>query len=367
MNKKVGCLGGGALVLVLLLGLVLATRSIWGKQMQRAVLTVVSNDPMLAKLTDGKLHVFTLGTGNPSPRSERVQTATAVMAGGNFLLIDAGTGSAWRSQQLGWPMQELDVILLTHLHSDHVSDVGAMSATSWRAGRDSALPIIGPEGTEKMAAGFRDAFEGDYNIRYSSATQVEGFATLPLDMVHDGGQDVTIKEADACRPVYAGENGLTVCAFLVDHHGDVYDQAFGYRVDYGGRSVVISGDTRPSQNLAKQAAGADLLIHEAYNAQSVADMLEIADANFADDPNVQFFVDTIVVSNQEHTSALEAAQIAQQAGVDTLVYNHLPTFGPKLLAVIYGKPSFLNGVADVFDGKAVIAEDGTEFVFEPQQ
>jgi ribonuclease Z len=366
MNKKLGCAGLFVLLAAVLVVGLLVTRPVWGRQLQRGVLTVVSNDPVAAKLDDGQLHIITVGTGNPSPRSERVQTATAVMAGGNFILIDAGSGSAWRAQQLGLPMQALDAVLVTHFHSDHIADLGAVSAMSWRGGRDGALPVFGPAGTEAMMAGFRQAFAGDFALRTTAAETVDGFETLPLEVVHDSGHDIVVAPADACQPVFEGEGGFTVCAFLVDHHADVAEQSFGYKITYGGRTVIVSGDTRPNENLTRHAAGADILIHEAINPHTVEDMFAIAEASFADDPNVRFFTDTIREANQEHTTAEEAAQIAATAGVTHLVYNHLPTFGPRLLATLVGKPSFLQGIDDIFSGEVTIAEDGMELVLEPR-
>ena len=192
------------------------------------------------------LKVFLLGTGNPQPQIERFSAGILVEAGARKMLFDSGRGGTIRLAQLGIAPGEVNPLFLTHLHSDHVVGIPDLWLTGWIRGRENPLHVFGPEGTEEMMRHLEQAYKADIRIRLSSGTRSsKGVAVLARD----------IKEG-----VVYEEDGVKVTAFKVAH--GPANPAFGYRIDYAGRSVVLSGDTGPSENLIRFAQGVDLLIHE---------------------------------------------------------------------------------------------------------
>lgn len=197
------------------------------------------------------IRVTLLGTGRPDPVLDRFGPSTLIEAGGETLLIDCGRGATQRLWQLRIPLSRVGAVFLTHLHSDHTVGLPDLWLTGWLPtlyGRRSApLGLWGPEGTQAMAAALRQAFAWDIDRRGRG----EGLpaAGVVLD-AHDAGPGVVFER-----------NGVRVTAFSVDH-GGLLQPAYGYRVEYRGRSVVVSGDTGPSESLIAASAGADVLVHE---------------------------------------------------------------------------------------------------------
>jgi ribonuclease Z len=170
-----------------------------------------------------------------------------VEAAGQRLLFDAGRGALLRLAQIGLPLRDVDALFLTHLHSDHVVGIPDLLLTGWVVGRrESAFRVWGPQGTQRMMTLLEQAFEFDIRIRRShERANPAGIVVVARDIVEG-----VIHEA----------GGVKVTAFEVDH--DPVKPAFGFRIDHGGRSVVLSGDTRVSPNLIRHAQGVDLLVHE---------------------------------------------------------------------------------------------------------
>jgi len=198
------------------------------------------------------MSVTLLGTGVPTPAVDRFQAATLIEAGDRKLLIDAGRGVSIRLWQLGIPQREIDAVFLTHFHSDHINGLGDLWATGWLPSqygqRRSPLRLVGPTGTREIAAGIEQTYARDVAIR--SVDQ-----HLPLE-----GAAFDVDEFDSGGVVY-DEGGVRVTAFEVNH-GELIKPAYGYRVDYEGRSVLISGDTRYDERVIAAGEGVDLLIHE---------------------------------------------------------------------------------------------------------
>jgi ribonuclease Z len=197
------------------------------------------------------IKVVLLGTGRPDPAIDRFGPATLVEAGGQNLLFDAGRGVSQRLWQLKIPLGQVHALFLTHLHSDHTVGIpdlwltGSLPAPF--GGRSSPLEVWGPTGTMDMMSALRKAYQWDIQVRREG----EHLPPAGLEVVaHDTSEGVLYER-----------QGLKVTAFLVDH-GGLLKPAFGYRVDYAGHSVVISGDTRPNENLIRHAAGTDVLVHE---------------------------------------------------------------------------------------------------------
>ena len=299
---------------------------------------------------DGQLHVVLCGTGSPLPDANRAQACTAIIAGNEFVLVDTGSGS-WRKVALNnLPAQNLRAVLLTHFHSDHIGDLGETIMQSWAAGRNQKLNVYGPPGVEKVVAGFAQAYalDTDYRVLH------HGEQIMPRAVAGAVAQPIKLKSDDAAALVFA-RNGLKVLAFKVNH--DPISPAYGYRFEYKGRVVVVSGDTAKSDNLAQQAAGADLLIHEVI----VKNLLQFAAGNLEKVGNVRrakMSRDIITY----HASPVEAAEVAAAAKAETLVFTHIvpPPNSPQI------EQALTRGVSDVFKGKVVVGNDGMRFALPPR-
>ena len=298
---------------------------------------------------DGQLHVVLCGTGSPLADANRAQACTVILAGSEFVIVDAGSGSMRKVASNNLPMQNLSAILLTHFHSDHIGDLGEAMMQSWAAGRTQKLNVYGPSGVEKVVAGFTQAYalDTDYRVLH------HGEETMPRSAAAAIAQPIKLKSDDAAALVFE-RNGLKVLAFKVNH--DPVTPAYGYRFEYKGRVVVISGDTAKSANLAKHAVGADLLIHEVI----AKNLVEFAAKNFEKSGNKRRAKMASDIINY-HTSPTEAAEVAATAKVETLVFTHLvPTLIPQT------EPAFTRGVSEIFKGKVVIGNDGMRFDLPPR-
>ena len=196
--------------------------------------------------------VTLLGTGVPIPSPHRFGPSTLIEAGDQKLLIDAGRGAAIRLAQLDVPLGRIDTLFLTHYHSDHTSGIPDVWLTGWLESyfgtRKSPFRVIGPCGAKTLMSNLEKAYALDIQIRIAD------------EKLAPEGVALDVEEFDRDGAIYENK-GVRVIAFEVDH-GDVIKPAYGYRVEYGGRAAVISGDTRYNRNVVKYGAGADLLVHE---------------------------------------------------------------------------------------------------------
>ncbi len=262
------------------------------------------------------LRVILCGTSSPLPDPDRAKSCVVVVAGGKAYAVDTGPESWKTLGLLNFPGSRIAAILLTHFHSDHIGDLGEFRMQTWVGGRRRPLPVYGPAGVEQVVAGFNQAYALDDKYREAH----HGADIMPLSgadlaakpfAAPAGGDRVTVLESD----------GLTVTAFEVDHSPAA--PAVGYRFDYRGRSVVISGDTKKLAAVARASAGADVLVHDAM-AQHLRQVLADA-ARDAGNARVAKLFDDI---GDYHASAVEAAETANEAGVQLLVYTH---FVPALI------------------------------------
>ena len=296
----------------------------------------------MAQNFDG-LKVYFCGTGGPLFNSGRNQPCTAVQAGDSLYLIDNGVGG-WNTlrAEMGAPVLNLKAIFITHLHSDHIAGVGEAAEQSWINGREEALTFIGPEGVDKLAEGFNLVYEQDRLFR--KAHHEDEAVKFPLDAAFIHSEIIVIPEPDgSALALQDGE--LTVTAIRVSH--EPIDPAFGYRFDYKGRSVVISGDTSAWPSLADAAQEADVLIHEAQN-----NAMQLAQSRMISRINPRgsaLLADTVTY----HTEPVEALELARSARVDLLVLSHLTQAGAP------GFPDrFVEGMDLDDEVDWLLAEDG---------
>lgn len=292
-------------------------------------------------LGDG-LHAYFCGTGSPVPDPTRAGPCLAVLAGDTTLIFDAGSGSMRKLARMGFPMGDVDQVFLTHLHSDHIDGLGELMLQAWIAGsRTTPITISGPEGTARAVQGFTEAYAIDATYRTAhhgdAIANPAGFGAAAEELAIASSGMQTVYETGDVR----------VSAFMVNH--EPVSPAFGYRVDYKGRSLTISGDTVKSANLVEAAKGTDLLIHEALNRDMVTVMSEAADAN-GNAALSKVFADIL----DYHASPTEAAETAQDAGASALVLTHIVP--PLPVDFLY--PAFLDGAGSAFSGTLRVGEDG---------
>ena len=290
----------------------------------RLLLLVLSMNATAQELT-----VTLLGTGSPQPRVDRFGPATLIQAGGQTVLIDCGRGAAQRIWQMHLPLSTVTALFLTHLHSDHIVGIPDLWLTGWQPSlhgqRTRPFRIWGPAGTKAMMGKLTEAYQADIQFRLNDEkSPADGIAVIAEDIV---------------QGVVYEKDGLKVTAFDVDHKP--ISPAFGYRIDYAGYSVVVSGDTRVNENLIRFSKGTDVLIHEvAMVRQEMLDKSAPMRAVMA-----------------HHTSPEEAGTVFSRVKPRLAILDHfvLVTSDPKISAPTVN--DVLAGARRTWDGPLEIGED----------
>ena len=270
-----------------------------------------------------------LGTaGGPRPQKARAAPAQVIVSNNIAYVIDCGDGVARQLALAGVPLPTLRHVFITHHHSDHNADYGNLIWLAWTAGLSTRVDTWGPPPLEKMTKLFFEMNAYDIDTRISN----EGRAPIaPLVHVHeirDGG-------------VVMSDDNVKVTSALVDHPPVV--PAFAYRFDARDRSIVISGDTAPSDNLVKLARGADVLVHSAMYPPAIDRLVGRV-------PNAATLKQSILA---HQTSAEDAGRIAQAAGVKTLVLSHLvPPDDPQITEQMW-----VDAAQARFQGTIIVGRD----------
>ena len=334
----------GVVVLLAAVAGALALRSVevdtW--LFRQAVREAVSGgDAKLA--TANELSVLLVGTGTPLPDVHRAGPSTMIAAGDRLFLVDAGVDSARNLQLWKVPLDRIEGVLITHLHSDHIGGLAEIRLQTWVAGRSAPLKVYGPPGIERVVAGFNEAYAIDDSYR----TKHHGVAMLPPAAAVLEAEPITIA-ANATTTAVFDELGLKVTAIRVKH--EPANPAYGYRFDFSGRSVTVSGDTIYDEDLAHAAEGSDVLVHEALAPELVGIMHDELLA--AGRPRPAKIMHDIP---GYHTTPIEAARIANMAHARLLLYTHLLPILPNAIAV----RAFLKGVDEVRPDGVKVGHDGT--------
>lgn len=302
---------------------------------------------ILPDLPDG-LHVALCGTGSPFPDPTRAGPCTAVIAGDRLFIVDTGEGSARNLGYMGLPASRIEAILLTHFHSDHIDGMGPFLLQRWGLGTfQTPTPVYGPPGVETVVDGFRAAYVLDFGYRVAHHSP----KIMPPGGSGGKGMPFALQARDKDAPVVVlDDKGLKITAFRVDHAP--IDPAVGYRFDYKGRSVVITGDTKKTPSVQAMSQGVDILVHEALQPKLVK-LLEDEFAQRAMGNTAQIMRDIL----NYHTTPEEAASVAAAAGAKELVFNHIV----PPLPFRYAYPAFVGDAADFFGGPITVGEDGMLF------
>ncbi len=301
MIRKVFVFLAGFIVVAIAIGVV-----IWNSRagqdwlLEHAVAAAMKRPAELSQY-DG-LKVFLCGTSSPLPAPGRAQACVAVLAGESLYLVDAGAGSAQVAAIGRLPLERLEAVFLTHFHSDHIAALPEFNLNSWVAGRPRPLTVFGPTGVAEVVDGLNDAYRLDLTYRVAH----HGEELLAPNL---GVMEARLMEAGAVLDF----GGLAITSFQVNH--DPVRPAVGYRFDYRGRSVVISGDATVTPGLIDAATGADLLLQDSLSLPIIKS-LEKASAGSRME---KIFFD--IQDYHAHTSDLSA--LVAKSGVRQLALYHL--------------------------------------------
>ena len=270
-------------------------------------------------------HLVLLGTGTPNADPDRSGPAVAVIVNGAAYIVDAGPGVVRRAAaaaRLGvaaLEVQRLDRLFITHLHSDHTAGLADLILTPWVLERERPLEVFGPPGISSMTDHLLAAYEEDIRIR------LEG-----LQPANTQGYKVTVREIGP--GVVFEDAHVRITAFPVEHGS--WRQAYGYRFETGDRTIVISGDARPSETIVEYCNGCDVLVHEVYSAAAFRGL----------PPEWQRY------HAGAHTSSIELARLAVRAQPGLLVLYHQLLWGAT-------PQHLLDEVRTIYRGRVVYGND----------
>lgn len=277
--------------------------------------------------------VIILGSGTPIPDPSSSGPCVAVVVNGQAYLFDAGVNVVRQAQAAAekFNLASLDAthltrLFITHLHSDHTLGYPDLMLTPWVVGRREPLQVYGPKGTRAMTDHLKQAYAADIQVR-----------TGGLEGLNDAGLVVQVHEIEGAGVIYKDEN-ITVRSIEVKHGS--WPQAFGYAIDAGGRKIVISGDTRPTQSIIEACRGCDVLVHEVYS---------------EDRFNLVFGQSRGQYHRTFHTSTAQLAELASQAKPKLMVLYHQLYFGDP------EKVDLVNEIRRTYTGPVVNGRDLTEY------
>ena len=328
----------GCVVSIFLIGLVsLNSHSVQDRILNTGLKNIlVGVEPFLDK--NDSLKVVVCGSRSPLPSPGRAESCVLVEAGNDIYIFDLGNGSVNNLTQYQIPWPNVKAVLITHMHSDHMADLPDAHLQSWIQGRTAPLKVYGPEGINLVTKGFELAYSADYQYR----SDHHGDDMLPMSIAGFDAIQITDNQL-----IPNDTPGLEILPFVVDHYP--VNSAFGFKISYKGRTVVISGDTIHDGSVQKYSKDVDLLIHSAISIDIVERM-----RGFAPIPQM----DKILFDIQDyHTTIKEAGEISRDANVKhLLIYHSIPTPRNKIMEDVFFRP--LVGVFDDY----TLSDDGTRVI-----
>lgn len=294
-------------------------------------------------LQDGHFHIFLCGTGTPVPAPDRAQSCVLIAVKGHIMVVDAGDGAISRIRELNLPLSQISRVFITHFHSDHIADLGEIINNSWISGRNRPVEIYGPSGISQLVEGFQQVYAFDAGYRHAhhgDDAKIENRAVnVHPFQFEDAHEAVTIiKDGDLC-----------VSTFLVDHAPA--KPAVGYRFEYKGKILVISGDTIMHSNVERYSKNADILIHSVMHKKlnlQIAKTLQAMDSEILQ-RNGRMLEDTL----EYHTDTSEVGKLAQRSGVKKLVLTHMV---PPPRNFFIGS-AFKRSVSEFYNGELILGKD----------
>ena len=266
-----------------------------------------------------------LGTGCPSPSHLRYGPSSLVSYEGINYLIDAGSGVTQRLSESGIKPGEIDYILITHLHSDHIVDLYQLFISGWHTGRDTKFKVFGPKGLKSHFNKIFEAYKEELDLRkeWEKRPNVDG---------------LTYEITEISNELKIELDNLTIESVKVDHHP--VDPAYGYKFILGSKNIIFSGDTRYCEVLEKSSKDADILVHEVF-------------VGLGYDPK-RMSLDTIENISDYHTTPEEIGILASNASVKKLILNH---FVPP----VFDEDVLVERISKHFDGEIVVGKDLMQF------
>lgn len=276
-----------------------------------------------------RTQVVLLGTGSPPADPLRSGPATAIVVNDRAYLVDLGPGIVRRASaaaEKGIPSlsaSRLQTAFITHLHSDHTVGYPDLIFSTWVLGRRTALQVYGPAGLADMTSHLMQAWRADIDIR-TSGMEKRSRAGLEVEP-HEVGPGMVYQDAN-----------VKVTAFR-NAHGEL-TETFGYRFDTADRSIVVSGDTNPSEALIQHCQKCDVLIHEAYS-----DAYRPADVP-----------DWLEYRSKYHTTTTQLGQLAAKANPGLLIIHHR---GVGLGERAISEEQYIAEVHRGWSGRVVVGHD----------
>jgi len=304
-----------ALVIVVLGGLLRYSLEFEGPQdtAMRQLARVAMNQAAEGLPNPDSLRVFVCGSASPLGQSDQAQACIAILTPKHFYIVDSGAGSTANVTGAGLPTNRLQGVFLTHFHSDHIAELYELNLNSWVRGRPEPLRVYGPRGVRRVVGGVNDTYELDRGYRVTHHGE---------DLLRP---DLGILDHKTVKAGVVLEDGdLKVTAYVGEH--DPASPAFGYRFDYRGRSVIVSGDSNVTDETRRIVAGADLLLHDALSVPVVTTMADTAaEAGL----NRMSRIATDVLDYHASTDSL--IDLADDVSIDMVAFYHLVPVPANLL------------------------------------
>ncbi len=283
------------------------------------------------------LELVLLGTSSPIHTPHRFGPSQVITDGRTRIMIDVGWGSTLRLYQANMPPQTIDALFITHLHSDHTTDLADFLVMRWVGGIRGPMSIYGPMGTSRMVKGFQEAMAADTKYRLDHHGEKLWSGGLAANVIEFQAGD---------EPIVVSQVGeITVKAFEVDHYP--VKPAYGFRLEHEGRAITISGDTNPCPGLLKGSKDADIMVCDSMN-EGMMKVLENQLRTAGNEIQAALLAD----AHTYHAPIEGMAETAQQAGVKHLVISHvMPPVPPEQEA------QFTVGLDKIFGGRITVGRD----------